>query len=79
MTQTTQPLPVATLPDWAFRALAAHAIDSLIDRTAHETIMVTRRGRPELVLVGHEEWEMLTATAKRASDDPPDVPAGGGA
>jgi prevent-host-death family protein len=55
--------PITTLPDWAFKALGSTAIDALIDRTDHETIMIVRRGRPDLVLVSHDEWEMITAMA----------------
>jgi PHD/YefM family antitoxin component YafN of YafNO toxin-antitoxin module len=64
MTQTMQPRPIATLPDWAFRALAAHALDTLIDRTEHETLLVMRRGQPDLVLISHEAWKRLSRAAE---------------
>jgi hypothetical protein len=48
-----------TLPDWAFKALAEHAIDRLIDRTEHEVIVIVRRGQPDLVLLSHEQWARL--------------------
>jgi hypothetical protein len=35
--------PITTLPDWAFKALGNTAIDTLIDRTEHEIIVMTRR------------------------------------
>jgi prevent-host-death family protein len=75
----TAPRPISALPDWAFRSLATHAIETLIDRTEHETVMVTRRGRPDVVLVGHDEWARITAMAKRAGDDTADTPPGGDA
>lgn len=64
--------PIATLPDWAFRSLAQHAIESLIDRTEHETIVITRRGKPDFVLMSHDEWRRLTAGqhAGQASTEP---------
>jgi PHD/YefM family antitoxin component YafN of YafNO toxin-antitoxin module len=58
--------PITSLPDWAFRALAGAAIDTLMDRIEHEVIIMTRRGVPELVLINHEEWTVLVeAAAKR--------------
>lgn len=60
------------LPDWAFKAIASHALDTLIDRTEHEVIIVTRRGQPDVVLIGHEEWKRLKMAAQRdtkADDD----------
>jgi prevent-host-death family protein len=53
-----------TLPDWAFKALAELAIDTLIDRTEHETIIITRRGTPDLVLLSHERWTRLLEGAQ---------------
>jgi hypothetical protein len=57
--------PHVTLPDWAFKALAENAIDALIDRTDHEVIIVTRRERPDLVLLSHQQWTMLREGTKR--------------
>jgi PHD/YefM family antitoxin component YafN of YafNO toxin-antitoxin module len=58
--------PITTLPDWAFKALGSTSIDTLIDRTEHEIIVMTRRGVPELVLMNHAEWNALVeASAKR--------------
>ena len=57
--------PITTLPDWAFKAIGSTVIATLIDRTEHETIVVTRKGRPDLVLVSHQEWEKLNAAVAR--------------
>jgi hypothetical protein len=51
--------PQVTLPDWAFRALAQNAVDALIDRTEHEIIIMTRRGKPELVMMSAEMWRHI--------------------
>ena len=58
--------PITTLPDWAFKAIGSTAIDTLIDRTEHEIIVMTRRGVPELVMISHADWNALVeAAAKR--------------
>lgn len=62
--------PITTLPDWAFKALGSTAIDTLIDRTEHEIIIMTRRGMPELVMMSRDEWTTLVeAAAKQRAPD----------
>jgi PHD/YefM family antitoxin component YafN of YafNO toxin-antitoxin module len=60
-------LPITMLPGWAFRTIANSDIDILIDRCEFETIIMTRQGRPDLVMISHDEWAKLTAAAARAS------------
>jgi PHD/YefM family antitoxin component YafN of YafNO toxin-antitoxin module len=60
-------LPITMLPGWAFRTIAKSDIDVLIDRCEFETIVMTRQGRPDLVLISNDEWTKLTAAATRAS------------
>ena len=57
--------PITTLPDWAFKAIGGKSFDTLIDRTEHEIIVMTRRGVPELVLMNHAEWNALVEAAPR--------------
>jgi hypothetical protein len=52
-----------TLPHWAFVAIGQSDINVLMDRCEFETIIVTRQGRPDLVMVGHAEWLRLTQSA----------------
>ncbi len=54
-----------TLPHWAFVAICKSDINTLIDRCEYETIIVTRQGRPDLVMMGHAEWMRLTGAAAR--------------
>ena len=54
-----------TLPHWAFVAIGQSDVTILLDRCEYETIIVTRQGRPDLVLVGHAEWARLTDAAAR--------------
>jgi PHD/YefM family antitoxin component YafN of YafNO toxin-antitoxin module len=63
----SQSLPITTLPGWAFRTIAKSDIDVLIDRCEFETIVMTRQGRPNLVLISHDEWSKLTAAATRVA------------
>ena len=68
--------PITILPDWAFRAIGSTAIDALIDRTEHETIVMSRRGVPELVLINHAEWNALVeAVPKRQAPHDPTMAA----
>jgi hypothetical protein len=60
-------IPITTLPGWAFRTIAKTDIDILIDRCEFETIVMTRHGRPDLVLISHDEWTKLTAAASRVA------------
>jgi PHD/YefM family antitoxin component YafN of YafNO toxin-antitoxin module len=62
------PLRTTTLPHWAFHAIGRSDINVLIDRCEFETIIVTRQGRPDLVLINPAEWQMLTV--KRETIDP---------
>ena len=65
--------PITSLPDWAFKALGSTSIDTLIDRTEHEIIVMTRRGLPELVLMNHEEWTTFAAAASKRQVHPDTV------
>jgi PHD/YefM family antitoxin component YafN of YafNO toxin-antitoxin module len=68
--------PITTLPDWAFKVLGSTAIDTLIDRTEHEIIVMIRRGVPELVLINHAEWNALVEAApKRQAPHEPTMAA----
>ncbi len=55
--------PVTTSPEWAFKALSSVAIDTMIDRTSHEIIIMTRRGVPDVVQMSSEDWNALVAVA----------------
>jgi hypothetical protein len=55
-------LPMTALPSWAFAAIAKGDISVLMDRCEFETIVMTRQGRPDLVLVSHAEWLKLTSS-----------------
>lgn len=59
---------IASLPNWAFKVLAQHAIETLIDRAEHEIIVITRRIKPDLVLMSHDDWDRLTAAPQRAGE-----------
>jgi PHD/YefM family antitoxin component YafN of YafNO toxin-antitoxin module len=54
-----------TLPHWAFMAIGQSDINVLMDRCEYETIIVTRQGHPDLVMMGHAEWVRLTDAAAR--------------
>jgi PHD/YefM family antitoxin component YafN of YafNO toxin-antitoxin module len=54
-----------TLPHWAFVAIGKSDINTLMDRCEYETLIVTRQGRPDLVMMGHAEWVRLTDAAAR--------------
>jgi PHD/YefM family antitoxin component YafN of YafNO toxin-antitoxin module len=60
--------PHVHLPDWAFTSIATHDIEALIARTEHEIIIMTRRGRPDLVLISHDEWMRLDPNRQRRHD-----------
>ena len=68
MSQTTHK-PIASLPEWASRARASAVIETPIDRTEHETILIRCKGRPYLVLVSHQEWRKLNAAVARDGGD----------
>jgi PHD/YefM family antitoxin component YafN of YafNO toxin-antitoxin module len=55
------PARTTTLPHWAFHAIGRSDINVLIDRCEFETIIVTRQGRPDLVLINPAEWQKLMA------------------
>jgi hypothetical protein len=59
------PTTIITLPHWAFQTIGKSDINVLIDRCEYETIIVTRQGRPDLVMMGHAEWMRLTDAAAR--------------
>jgi N-methylhydantoinase A/oxoprolinase/acetone carboxylase beta subunit len=59
------PLTTITLPHWAFVAIGQSDINVLMERCEYETILVTRQGRPDLVMVGHVEWTRLADAAAR--------------
>jgi PHD/YefM family antitoxin component YafN of YafNO toxin-antitoxin module len=54
-----------TLPHWAFQTIGKSDINVLIDRCEYETIIVTRQGRPDLVMIGRLEWLRLSDAAAR--------------
>jgi prevent-host-death family protein len=56
-----------TLPHWAFVAIGKSDINSLIDRCEYETIIVTRQGRPDIVMIGHAEWTRLTQCCSKVT------------
>jgi PHD/YefM family antitoxin component YafN of YafNO toxin-antitoxin module len=60
-------LPMTALPSWAFAGIAKCDVNLLIEHCEFETIIVTRKGRPDLVMISHDEWTKLTAAAARAS------------
>jgi prevent-host-death family protein len=60
-------LPMTTLRSWAFAAIAKGDVNLLIDHCDFETIIITRKGRPDLVLISHDEWMKLTAAAARSA------------
>ncbi len=62
---------MTTLPHWAFEAIAKSDIGSLIDRCEHETIVVTRQGQPDLVMISHAEWTKLNEAAMSRSESNP--------
>lgn len=55
-----------TVPAREFRAHLAELLDAVTDRREHVTI--TRRGRPQAVLVPADEYEALEETAEILSD-----------
>lgn len=60
--------PHVHLPDWAFTSLARHDIEALIARTEHEIIIMTRRGRADLVMLSYDVWRLLDANRQHGHD-----------
>jgi hypothetical protein len=67
--------PITTLPDWAFKAIGSTSIDTLIDRTEHEIIVMTRRDVPELVLMNNVDRNALVEAAPKRHAYPETVKA----